>query len=315
MIVVDILAPIILLVALGTVLRVSGFASEAFFRETNRLLFWVALPSLLFVKIATAAPQLGRAAGIVAVLLIGMAACVAVGYLVAWGLKLPRPAAASFVQGGYRSNLAYVGLPLVLYALAVVGGDTPEAEALALLAIAPLIPVYNIAAVLILTGAQRQEQADRGEQAWRLLQSVISNPLVIACVAGLAFAYSGLALPAAIERTLDALGQMALPLSLLGLGATLRAWALRSGGVPALISALIKVLFAPLVGYGVARLLGLSAPEQMMAMLYLAMPTAVLSYVMAERMGADGRLAGSIVVLSTLLAMPSLAVILLLTTS
>lgn len=313
MIVIEVLTPIVLLVALGTILRTSGFAGEAFFRETNRLLFWVGLPSLLFVKIATAAPQIGRAAGIVAVLLAGMAGCILLGYLVSWGLRLKRPATASFVQGAYRSNLVYVGLPVVLYALAAAGSDTPETEALALLAIVPLIPVYNIAAVLVLVGARKQEEANPIGQAGALLQSVITNPLVIACVAGVAFSYSDLSLPIAAERTLSALGQMALPLALLGIGATLRAWAIREGGVAALSSAIIKILFAPLVGYVVARLVGLPAIETQMALLYLAMPTAAMSYVMAERMGADGRLAGSIVVISTLLAMPALAAVLLVT--
>jgi predicted permease len=49
-----------------------------------------------------------------------------------------------------------------------------------------------------------------------------------------------------------------------------------------------------------------------MAMLYLSCPTAVATYVMADQMGADRELAAGSIVLSTLLAFPAMAAILLL---
>ncbi|MEZ4770493.1 MAG: hypothetical protein R2844_18950 [Caldilineales bacterium] len=58
MIVVNILAPIFLLIGLGLLLRRQGFAPESFFRQLNRLIYWVALPALLFSKMASAVPQL-----------------------------------------------------------------------------------------------------------------------------------------------------------------------------------------------------------------------------------------------------------------
>jgi hypothetical protein len=139
---------------------------------------------------------------------------------------------------------------------------------------------------------------------------VATNPLVVACLAGLAYAYLGLPLPMVVDRSLAILGQMALPLALLSIGASLRVWAIREGGLAAAGASLIKVVIAPMAGFVIARWLGLGATELLITLLYLTMPTAVMSYVMAERMGADGSLAGSIVVLSTVLAMPALAVVL-----
>ncbi|MCA9871792.1 MAG: AEC family transporter, partial [Anaerolineae bacterium] len=65
MIVVNVLAPIFLLIGLGLFLRRQRFASEDFFRNLNRLIYWVALPALLFTKTATALPQLDAAVGII----------------------------------------------------------------------------------------------------------------------------------------------------------------------------------------------------------------------------------------------------------
>ena len=83
MIVVNILAPIFLLIGLGLFLRRQGFASEEFFRNLNRLIYWIALPALLFAKTASALPQLNTALGIIAVVLAGMVVCIGVGYLLA----------------------------------------------------------------------------------------------------------------------------------------------------------------------------------------------------------------------------------------
>lgn len=311
MIVVNILAPIFLLIGLGLVLRRQGFASEEFFRNLNRLIYWVALPALLFIKTASALPALDAAVGIIITLLGSMLVCIAAGYLLAWRLRLNQRATASFVQGAYRGNIAFVGLPVTLYALASVGRGTPEVEALVLLALAPVIPVYNVAAVIVLAGATPAASRPGGQQLAAVLRGIATNPLIIACLAGLAVAYSGLVLPEALTRTLDLLGELALPGALLAMGAGLRLRAIRTGGIAATAASLVKVLVAPLTGWLIARLIGLTGPPLMIALLLLAMPTAVASYVMAQAMGADDTLASSIVMISTLLAIPVLSVILL----
>ena len=78
------------------------------------------------------------------------------------------------------------------------------------------------------------------------------------------------------------------------------------------MAALFKVALAPLIGYTVARGLNLSGDMLVIALLYSATPTAVASFVMADQMGADKELAAAIIVISTLLAFPALAAVLLL---
>ena len=313
MVVINVLTPIVALIALGFVLRRSGFLPDTFFKQANALVYWFGLPALLFVEMAVAEPEFSTAARIVAVLTLVTGLCIAVGYLAGWRLGLPRPALASFVQGAYRGNLTYVGLPVVLYALQATGNGSQSYQSLALLAVTPIIALYNVLAVLVLLGADGSDQASVAQQGGKLLRGVATNPLIIACVAGIAYAYSPLPLPPVAQHTLSALGQMALPLALLGIGAALRVRDLRAGGTTATVAALIKVALAPLAGLAIASALGLAGPELQIALLYLAMPTATASYVIAERMGGDGALASSIVAFSTLLAMPALTVVLLAT--
>jgi malate permease and related proteins len=284
MVVINVLTPIVVLIALGFALRRSGFLPAEFFRQANTLVYWFGLPALLFVEMATAAPEFDAALRIVAVLALVAGLCIVAGYLAGWRLRLPRRSSGAFVQGAFRGNLTYVGLPVVLYALQATGNGSHSFQSLALLAVTPIIPLYNVLAVLVLLGADGGGQTSVAQQGGKLLRGVASNPLIIACVAGIAYAYSPL-------RLRD----------------------IRAGGRTATAAALIKVTLAPLAGLAIASVLGLSGPELQITLLYLAMPTATASYVIAERMGADGPLASSIVAFSTLLAMPALTVVLLTT--
>jgi malate permease and related proteins len=313
MVVIDVLTPIVVLIALGFALRRSGFLPDVFFRQANALVYWFGLPALLFVELATAAPAYQAALSIVVVLTLVAVLCIAIGYVAGWRLHLARPARASFVQGAFRGNLTYVGLPVVLYALQAVGNGSPGNQALALLAITPIIPLYNVLAVLVLLGAAGSRQVGLKTQGGRLVRNIVTNPLIIACVAGIAYAWSPLPMPAMAQRTLSALGQMALPLALLGIGATLRVRDIRAAGLAASTAAGIKVFLAPLAGLALALAFGMAGLELQITLLYLAMPTAAASFVMADQMGADGALASSVVAISTLLAVPALALVLLLT--
>jgi len=302
------LAPLLAIVLLGTVLRQTGFAPASLFRETNRLLYWIALPALLFYQTAEATIKGDSALRVFAVLLVGLLFCMALGYLVARVMRLPPSATGAFVQGAYRGNLAYVGLPVVLLALAAPNGQpAPEINALAVLSIAFLVPIYNLTAVVVLL-AGRGGETGTGHTVRRMLGAMITNPLVLSCAAGLFFVVFGWKLPPVVRQTCATLGQMSTPLALLGTGAALTFASLRHRIVPASASSLIKVAAGPLIGYLVARWMGLSPAELRVAMIYLACPTATASYVMAQQLSADDRLAGSIIVVSTLLAVPALAI-------
>ena len=130
------IAPIFLVVFLGWMLHRNGFLALEFFRGMNKLTFWVALPSLLFHKIAVARSMDPQAIPVFFVLLAGMVGCLGLGAISARFGRLPPPVAASFIQAAFRGNLAYVGLPVVMYGLAKVGGRPSDSlETLAILAI------------------------------------------------------------------------------------------------------------------------------------------------------------------------------------
>lgn len=307
MYVVNTLGPLLALIALGAALRGWRFATPGFFREINRLLYWIALPALLFYQTAEATIQGEAALRVILVLVAVTGVCIGLGYLAARLIRLPGSAVGAFIQGAYRGNLAYVGLPVVLLALAAPNGQpAPGDSSLAVLSLAFLIPIYNLIAVIVLL-ASRPAEPRSAQPARRMLLAIVTNPLILACLAGLIFVLFRWKLPPVVRQTCVALGQMSTPLALLGVGATLTLVSLRDKLIPAAAATLIKVVAAPVAGYLVGLRMGLTPAELRVALILLATPTATASYVMAEQLGSDEKLAGAIIVLSTLLCMPALA--------
>ncbi|MHC5040104.1 MAG: AEC family transporter, partial [Planctomycetota bacterium] len=265
---------------------------------------------LLFQKTAGAEVRFGESMKITLLLLAGTAASLLLGVAVGFALRLPRPSMGAFVQGAFRGNYVYVGLPVILYGLA--GVACPYAggyESLVFLAIAPLVPLNNVAAVLVLLAGQ-EKSPGKGKGPVRLLLGVITNPLILSIAAGVAWSMNGWPLPVALSRAMELMGQIALPLALFSTGASLSLGEVRGTLFPAAAASLIKVAAAPALGLIFATVAGYTGAGMKVGILLLACPTAVISFVMAEQLGANHRLAGAIVVLSTALSMVSLALVL-----
>jgi hypothetical protein len=300
------LAPVFLLIALGAAMQRSGFVSPGFLREANRVTYYLGLPALLFSQLVASFHAASGAGLMLGVQLTGTAMVMVVAYLIAWLLRVPGTAMGTFVQGSFRGNLAFVGLPII-YALP----DTPIAGGLsartaAVITVAPMMVFYNTAGVVVLLLSQHPPH-------WRMilpfLKQLATTPPLIATLAGILFALMGWTLPAAVDKTFNALGEMALPLALLAVGGALMTVKLGANWPPPLATALVKTVLSPFFGWMVGRWLGLGGVELKMILLLMATPTAVISYTVAAELKGDVALASGAIVLSVLTSIVTLAVI------
>lgn len=302
----NVLAPVFLLIAIGAGLQRSRFVSDNFLKEANRVTYYLGLPALLFSQLAGSFHDVGGAKLLLGTVLAATGLVLLTGYLAAWLLRVPAAAAGTFVQGGFRGNLAFVGLPII-YAMPDVplpGGLSVRTAAL--VTVAPMMVVYNTAGVIVLLLSQHN-------LGWRmvgpLLKQLATTPPLLATVAGIIFALAGWPLPPAVDKTFTALGEMALPLGLLGVGGSLMT--VRLGGawrIP-LGSALVKTVASPVLGWAVGRALGLGGLELKLVMIIMACPTAIISYTMALELKGDEAIASGTIVLSVLTSLGSLAAI------
>jgi len=170
--------------------------------------------------------------------------------------RLPRTTFAACFQCGFRFN-TYVALATA----SRLGGV--EGVALMSLLIGVLVPLVNVAAVAMLAR----------EHGARVATELARNPLVIACVAGIAWNVVRLPMPALAARILELLSSAALPLGLLAVGAGLR---FERGALP--WPALswwtgVKLVALPALALVVARVIGLSPLERQIAVAMAAVPT------------------------------------------
>ncbi|HWA27576.1 MAG TPA: AEC family transporter [Lacunisphaera sp.] len=300
------LAPVFLMIAVGVGLQKSGFVSENFLKEANRVTYWLGLPALLFSQLAGSFQQAGGAGLMLTSMLVATLVVILVGYGVGALLRVPGAAAGTFVQGGFRGNLAFVGLP-VIFSLP----DTPlaggmSARTAAVLTVAPMMVFYNIGGVVVLLLSQHR-------LGWGMvkpfLKQLATTPPLLATLAGIGWALAGWTMPPFVDKTTTALGEMALPLGLLGVGGSLITVNLGGAWRTPLASALVKTLASPLLGWVTGRALGLGGAELKMVLILMACPTAIVSYTMALELKGDEALASGTIALSVLTSVVSLAAV------
>lgn len=306
MIILDTIAPVFLVVAVGAWLQRSGFVSPGFLKEANRLTYWLGLPALLFVQLAAGLPTVAGVTAPLAVMLLATGLVLIAGWGAARSSGLRAGAAATYVQGVFRGNLAFVGLPVVFGLPNVtLPGGLPLHQA-AVILVAPMMVLYNVLGVVVLQlGQQRLGRA----MIVPMLRQLIVTPPLIAILAGMLYGAAGWTLPAVAGRTLNALGEMALPLGLLGVGGSLVTANLKAGWRVPLGAALLRTMVAPALGWVVSRVCGLDPVTLKLVMIFLATPTAIVSYAVALAMQGDERLASGIIGASTLTSVLAMSMI------
>ncbi|MFZ4774514.1 MAG: AEC family transporter [Terrimicrobiaceae bacterium] len=297
---IQILAPLLLLVLLGLFLARMRFLGREFMGDLNKLVFWVALPALLFRSAAHAEQPAPGTFSLLLLLVIASLLIAAAGWLSSRLLRLPHSSSGTFSQSAFRGNLAYIGIPVLAY-LFGSGQDKRVSFATAVIAMAFLMTVYNILAVVVLSGGVQSNKT------WRAaLRSIFTNPLLLSCLAGVFLALTQTRLPLFLDRALETLGSASVPIALLCIGGSLAHVRLGQRVGAIMTAALLKTLVLPLLVYSLAPLFGVTGDELRIALVFSACPTAAASFVMVCQMNGDESLASGSIVLSTIFSIASL---------
>jgi len=296
--IIETLAPLVLLIALGAGLAHIKFLGREFMSDLNKLAFWIALPALLFTSASHAGESGGQTGLLFGVLLVGTVLITLIAWGVSYPLRMPASGRGTIMQSAFRGNQGYIGVPVLAYSL---GGDK-KAFATAVIVMVLLMAFYNVFAVIVLHSGSLH-----GSDWKRALRSIATNPLLLAGLLGLALPFAGITLPTFVNRALDALGAAAVPIALLCIGGSLAITSLRGRRSWIVAAALLKVAVLPFLVFALSRLAGLGAPEMRIALVMASSPTAAAAFVMAKQMGGDEALASGSIALSTLLSAFSLA--------
>lgn len=297
------IAPIFLLIVLGYLLRRNGIPNVDFWNMNDKLVYWVLMPALLFHKTSTIELSAELVGSYSVVIIGGMATALVFGLGAAKAAGLPGASASSVMQGAARHN-AFIALS--------IAGSLFDSDGLSLgaLAMALLIPVTNLSVVPLMV-MLNQRNSERNVLGM-VLRDLVRNPLILSVLAGVSFNVLGAGEVPVLHDTTRLLGNAALPIVLMCVGANLRLRAMRAAALPLVLSVCGKFLVFPLTTVLLAQLWGLSELETMVALLFAASPTASASYTLARQMGGDAPLMAAITTIQTALAFLTLPLWLLL---
>lgn len=293
--IVNTLIPIFSLILLGYFFKHIKFPSPDFWPMADRFTYYVLMPALFIYKLSFAKINLSLTFELVATALIAISIVYVSLLVLKFFVKFENKAFTSIVQGGIRFN-SYVLLAFV----DSVYGD--KGIVLIALIMAFVIPFINILCISTFAIFVR----DGKFSILSFLKTIIKNPLIIACVVGGSINASGLDVPLVFAKSLSILSNAALPIGLLSVGVGLEFKYLRSAKKELVASSLIKLIYFPIVIYGVGMFFGLSSQMIAIAVIFGAMPTAVSGYILARELGGDVTLMASIITLQTLLCMITL---------
>jgi predicted permease len=295
---INVVLPLFLLIATGYILKHLRFVSESFLSEANNFVFKFPLPLMLFQNIRHSFDGslitlfntrliLSAFAGIIVVIFILLI------IIPLFGKR--RATTGSLIQGIFRSNFIIYGLPL---ATSMYGNDAiiPVSMLLGM-----VIPVYNVAAVVILTVFSETKSISTIPYL-AIIKNIFTNPLILACIAGFIAGTLNMRFPVFIEKPADEISKIATPLALMVMGGLFKFRGLMNNFSTVFLASLSKLIIIPLIAMTVFVYMGFRGLELATLLSLFATPTAVASFIMAENMGCDGEISAHIVVLSTALS-------------
>lgn len=292
--------PIFSVILIGWLARRKGFIPPEFAGPANRLVFYFAIPAMVFAAIAKGSLKTDFNPVLLGCTLAAVVLSFAMTWVMARMFHVPKRRFASFVQSAVHGNLGYIGLAVAYYYLGQEGFVSAS------LLIGFIMILQNLLSVSIL---QFYNDTDsHRHNAGKILSKIMGNPVIISAVAGICFSLTNAALPMVLVRTLDIISGMALPLALLLIGATLNFDLMKSQLQPVLPAAGIKLILVPGMGVLLYTLWGLSSEIYVPGLILLASPSATVSYVMAVEMNGDVDFAVTAISLCTLLSAVSFSV-------
>ncbi len=276
----DILLPIFFIVALSyAYARWRGVDM----RIPNRLNMEIFIPALLFSVLAQHRFQADNELYLGLGCILVIFGCGLISWLVAWLWQID---SRTLLTPMMFKNAANMGIPVQVLAF----GSEHLSTAVLLFVLTNVLH-FTLGAYLF---SRRTD--------W---QDLLRTPMIPATLLGVAVSLWQVPLPATLLTSLEMLGQMAVPLMLVGLGVRLmevdfKLW--RIG----LLGGILSPLAGLAIGLLLVQILPLDKTQVGMLLLYSALPPAVINYMLADHYQQQPQLVASMVLLGNLLTLVTL---------
>lgn len=300
-VILDIVAPVFIIVGLGWVSAARGFITEAGFRGLNDFTFCIAAPALLFVGGTSGHAGGGPAAvAFFAAALLIYAAALWIGMA---RMRMPLGEAGLFGLNCTFGNTVMMGIPLI----AATFGQAGLPILITIIALHSMV-LLTLATVVAEIGLHRHASLRRIVLA--TLAGVVRNPVVATVFVALGWSTLGLPVPDVARRTMEMLGAATPPVALFCLGGSLAGFRAGQSWGEVAWATVLKLVMLPLLVWGFCALMGLSALETGVAVMTAAMPTGANAFLLARRYATGADRSGATVLVATAISVFTLAAVL-----
>lgn len=267
---------------------------NAFVKTLNSFNYKITLPVLLVVDIAEADfYAVWDTKFVLFCFLVTLSCILAISFVSFFFIK-DKLIKGEFIQASYRGSAAVLG---VAFMQNIYG-----TSAIAPLMILATVPLYNVAAVVILSVTSPESDGfDKGSLK-KSLKGIMTNPIIWGILIGMILSVARIEMPLVINKTLHNFSVLATPLALIGLGAGFEGKKALAKLKPTIASTLIKLFVMPAIFLPLAATMGFRNEKMVAILIMLGAPTTVSCYIMSRNMGHEGVLSSSCVVSTTFLS-------------
>lgn len=280
------LFPLIILIAMGYLLKQTRFVTDEFWGNSEKLNYFILFPSLLFLNLSHVELEMATVSSMLGILILVILLAAMALFVAKKIYNIPVQRFGVYMQSQVRFN-TYIGLSL----MASLFG--PKGMQMFAMLIAVAIPLVNILSVLALSSL-----------SWNTLgKTVISitrNPLILGCIVGVGFNLLNLPLIDGIGQLVKLLAAMSLPLGLLSVGAALQFDQFKTNIYRLLMNVFGRLLIMPILAFAVCQAFDLSHLERMILVVFFSLPTASASYILTRVYQGDHRLMAAVISLQTI---------------
>ena len=292
--------PLAVIAGLGALLRHFNPEMEQTRRAINQLVLYVLLPALVFRTVMESRLD-ALFLQIPAVAAIGVLGCLAIGFVVFHFLPIPGPTKGAMMLGSAFGNVTYLGLPVLL---GIFPGRTEQvAEVSVLFEITKSSLNLTLGAMIAIAYGSQEPITFRNT-----LREALKLPPVWALAVALAWKASGVPCPDLVLNAASILAVTVSGLMMLSLGMALRFKRPHLMAL-ALPVAVIKLAISPLIVFAATGPVGLSGVYGTAAVLEGAMPSQLLSFIIAGKFRLDEETLAFVIMVDTILAFVTLPVV------
>lgn len=297
------LFPVVVLIVFGFLLKHFKLTNRVFLQTSDKLVYFIFFPLMLFWKIGGATFSGGIAWSLCQASLMALAIMFLLSIVAIKVFKISDFQAGSFAQSCYRFN-TYIGVAVILNSL----GEEGLSYFGVLIGVG--IPIINVAAVSTLIWFSG-ENLPLQKRCLMTMKALGSNPLILGCLAGIIYSRSFHDFPQFIDNSLSLISMVTLPLALLSIGGSLTFSGISRHLPLSLVSSALKLVVFPITGYYCLQLFQVSGTPLIVGMIFFCLPTSTAIYVLSSQMNSDTHLASSAILISTILSFPILTLVLL----